>query len=208
MVISMPHDSATLPEGGITPGDQDLQIPGAFMDDVDFTATIVAGLQHAGFDPNIVVDDPSYRRRDSPPGVDHESCYRRPVAETVSDLGLEPSVYVIERDDVEWRGKTRSGRDRENIEIDDARPRSADMETASHRDVEPAHLVEQTIGTGGLIKQPIIKDDAPERWTVEPFETVRVYIVDQGSSRLRLESVHLPRMAWRIEVGRCFGIRP
>jgi len=37
---------------------------------------------------------------------------------------------------------------------------------------------EQTISTGGLIQQAIVKDTAPERWEEDPFQTVRIYIVD------------------------------
>jgi len=63
------------------------QIPGSF-DDLDFAATVAAGLQDTGFDPNIVIDDPSFRRRESPPG---SNIYRAPFAETVSDLGAIPT---------------------------------------------------------------------------------------------------------------------
>lgn len=38
-----------------------------FDDDLEFAATLAASAQDAGFDPSIVIDDPSYRRRDSPP---------------------------------------------------------------------------------------------------------------------------------------------
>ncbi|PMB65881.1 hypothetical protein BM221_008079 [Beauveria bassiana] len=44
-------------------------LPGSFADDVEFAATLAAGLKDTGFDSNIVVDDPTYRRRDSPPGT-------------------------------------------------------------------------------------------------------------------------------------------
>ncbi|OQO11380.1 hypothetical protein B0A48_05636 [Cryoendolithus antarcticus] len=36
-------------------------------DDVDFAATLAAGLSNSGFDPNVVIDDPTYHRRASPP---------------------------------------------------------------------------------------------------------------------------------------------
>ena len=65
------------------------QVPGSF-DDLDFAATVAAGLQDTGFDPNIVIDDPSFRRRESPPGSNKPSIYRTPFAETVSDLGAIP----------------------------------------------------------------------------------------------------------------------
>jgi hypothetical protein len=62
-------------------------IPGSFDDDLDFTATVAAGLQDTGFDPNIVINDPKFRRRDSPPGSNGPGLYHAPYAETVSDLG-------------------------------------------------------------------------------------------------------------------------
>ncbi|KAK7737397.1 hypothetical protein SLS53_006470 [Cytospora paraplurivora] len=64
------------------------QIPGAFADDLDFAATLAAGLQDTGFDPNIVIEDATYRRRDSPPGLNEPTAvYIQPFAETVTDLG-------------------------------------------------------------------------------------------------------------------------
>jgi hypothetical protein len=42
------------------------QMPGAFDDDLDFTAHVAAGLQDSGFDPNIVINDSDFHRRSSP----------------------------------------------------------------------------------------------------------------------------------------------
>ncbi|RDW74079.1 hypothetical protein BP5796_07521 [Coleophoma crateriformis] len=71
---------------------QSSHIPGAFEDDLDFTATLAAGLQDTGFDPNIVINDPTYRRRTSPPGSNgpetESQGYKAPFAETVTDLGV------------------------------------------------------------------------------------------------------------------------
>lgn len=65
------------------------QMPGAFADDLDFAATLAAGLQDTGFDPNIVIEDAAYRRRDSPPGSnEHTGVYMQPYSETVTDLGM------------------------------------------------------------------------------------------------------------------------
>lgn len=65
------------------------QMPGAFADDLDFAATLAAGLQDTGFDPNIVIEDAAYRRRDSPPGSnEHPEVYMQPYSETVTDLGV------------------------------------------------------------------------------------------------------------------------
>ncbi|KAE8452241.1 hypothetical protein EG329_001708 [Mollisiaceae sp. DMI_Dod_QoI] len=71
-------------------GPRSARVPGAFDDDLDFTATVAAGLQDTGFDPDIVINDPSFRRRDSPPGSNGPSIYHPPFAETVSDLGAIP----------------------------------------------------------------------------------------------------------------------
>ncbi len=71
-----------------------LHVPGAFDDDLNFTSTIAAGLQDNGFDPNIVIDDPSFRRRYSPPGFNGPTLYNTPFAETVSDLGAFPPSAV------------------------------------------------------------------------------------------------------------------
>lgn len=70
------------------------QMPGAFADDLDFTATLAAGLESSGFDPNIVIEDPSYRRRDSPPGS-NEPYYLPPSAETVTDLDFDHSQRAV-----------------------------------------------------------------------------------------------------------------
>ncbi|KHN95264.1 involucrin repeat protein [Metarhizium album ARSEF 1941] len=48
-------------------GPTSVKMPGGFADDVEFAATLAAGLEDAGFDPKIVIDDPKYSRRDSPP---------------------------------------------------------------------------------------------------------------------------------------------
>ena len=74
-------------------------MPGAFGDDIEFTATVAAGLEDSGFPSSIVVDDPSFRKRDSPPGSDSErpgsgerdisSVYQKPFYKTVTDLGQD-----------------------------------------------------------------------------------------------------------------------
>ena len=42
--------------------------PGYYGNDLEFAATLAAGLEDTGFNPSIVVDDPVFRRRDSPLG--------------------------------------------------------------------------------------------------------------------------------------------
>ena len=68
--------------------------PKGFGHDLEFAAALAAGAQEAGFDPSIVIDDPTYHRRDSPPGSENTGFYQSPFAETVSDLDAvgEPQV--------------------------------------------------------------------------------------------------------------------
>ena len=64
-------------------------MPGGFVDDIDFAATLAAGVQASGFDPAIVIDDPIYRRRDSPPGSEVTGVYRRAFMEALHDPTLD-----------------------------------------------------------------------------------------------------------------------
>ncbi|KAI9812006.1 MAG: hypothetical protein M1827_004898 [Pycnora praestabilis] len=61
---------------------------GTFGDDLEFAATLAAGLEDTGFDPSIVIDNPSYRRRDSPPGSEEPQSYQSAFTETILDMGL------------------------------------------------------------------------------------------------------------------------
>ncbi|RDA85783.1 hypothetical protein CP532_6301 [Ophiocordyceps camponoti-leonardi (nom. inval.)] len=63
--VSIDESSTAAPP---VPGPKPERMPGGFSDDIDFAATLAAGLQDSGFDPDIVINDPAYRRRDSPPG--------------------------------------------------------------------------------------------------------------------------------------------
>ena len=64
-------------------------IPGEFGDDLEFAATLAAGLEDTGFNPSIVIDDPIFRRRESPPRSERATFHISPFAETVTDLGLD-----------------------------------------------------------------------------------------------------------------------
>ena len=77
------HDSPNPPESNTTNSTAD------FGDDLVFAATLAAGLEDAGLDPSIVVDDPSFRRRDSPPGTEAPGTYRRSFARSVLDLSSD-----------------------------------------------------------------------------------------------------------------------
>ncbi|TEY43920.1 hypothetical protein BOTCAL_0361g00010 [Botryotinia calthae] len=62
-------------------------MPGAFDDDLDFTATVAAGLEDTGFNPDLVIDSPAFRKRNSPPGSNE---YKTPWAESIDDLSSTP----------------------------------------------------------------------------------------------------------------------
>lgn len=46
-----------------------------FGDDIEFAAIIAAGTEAAGFDPSVVLNDPKYHTRTSPPGSEDEGIY-------------------------------------------------------------------------------------------------------------------------------------
>ncbi|KAL9636755.1 MAG: hypothetical protein Q9204_002128, partial [Flavoplaca sp. TL-2023a] len=65
-----------------------------YGDDLDYMATVAAGSQDTGFNPSVVVDDPSFLRRDSPPGSGDDRSRRRPtttLTEVAPDIPTPPS---------------------------------------------------------------------------------------------------------------------
>ncbi|KAF3075977.1 hypothetical protein CFAM422_001195 [Trichoderma lentiforme] len=73
------------------------QMPGTFSDDLEFTATVAAGLEKSGFDPNIVIDDPDFRRRGSRP-ADAERSVEEPVPTPEDDLAKDREVVADEEE--------------------------------------------------------------------------------------------------------------
>ncbi|OTA87277.1 hypothetical protein M434DRAFT_35422 [Hypoxylon sp. CO27-5] len=80
------------------PSPKSVQTSGVFAEDPEFAANIAAGLESSGFDPNIVIDEPNYQRRDSPPVGKSKKAKRkemrgkRPV-ESESSL-IPESAYI------------------------------------------------------------------------------------------------------------------
>ena len=105
------------------PSPRAAQMPGAFGDDIDFPATLAAGLQSSGFDPNIVIEDPMYRRRDSPPGS-NDPVYVPPSCETVVDEPSERAVIPESRDVPDWETGSTPGKKsrRKRQSIDSVKP--------------------------------------------------------------------------------------
>ena len=63
-----PHNRQSPPNGAATGNNSP-----SFGNDMEFAATLAATAEDAGFDPSIVINDPKYRRRDSPPGSNERS---------------------------------------------------------------------------------------------------------------------------------------
>lgn len=82
-------------------------------EDLEFAATLAASAEDAGFDPSIVIDDPAYRRRDSPPGSNDRSM---PGG---FDDGDEPNVSKRERKRKD-KAVRRQSKDEPNGRDDDA----------------------------------------------------------------------------------------
>lgn len=57
-----PHNDSTMESSSASYGE-----------DAEFAATLAASAEDAGFDPSIVINNPTYRRRDSPPGSNERS---------------------------------------------------------------------------------------------------------------------------------------
>lgn len=70
ITLDQPGDHATtttgMPQEDILPSEERTL---EFDRDVEFAATLAAGLADTGFDPDVVVNDPTFHRRASPPGV-------------------------------------------------------------------------------------------------------------------------------------------
>ena len=62
-----PHTRQSPPNGAATGKTS------SFGNDIEFAATLAATAEDAGFDPSIVINDPKYRRRESPPGSNERS---------------------------------------------------------------------------------------------------------------------------------------
>ena len=63
-----PHNRQSPPNGDATGNNSS-----SFGNDIEFAATLAATAEDAGFDPSIVINDPKYRRRESPPGSNERS---------------------------------------------------------------------------------------------------------------------------------------
>ncbi|KAK5657324.1 hypothetical protein OQA88_3388 [Cercophora sp. LCS_1] len=94
------HETSSLRDQLESQGGYDAKNPGlstkmqgTFADDAEFAATLAAGLQSSGFDPDEVIDDRTFQRRD-PFHHSAESPYKSPNSKAVADLGIEPKLSI------------------------------------------------------------------------------------------------------------------
>ncbi|RAL63449.1 hypothetical protein DID88_003869 [Monilinia fructigena] len=68
---------------------QSSHMPGSFAEDLEFNAVVAAGLQDTGFDPNLVLGNTEFRKRNSTHSSnDHK--YKSPWAESIDDISSIP----------------------------------------------------------------------------------------------------------------------
>ncbi|KAK8924920.1 hypothetical protein VCV18_005346 [Metarhizium anisopliae] len=146
-----------------------VKMPGGFEDDIEFAATLAAGLKDTGFDPNIVIDDPEYRRRDSPPhtgdtngdgwngssfadvvtdmtskqnGVSDPGFFSEPVDMIREDPTGPSDVWNQPSDKLSKKEKKRLEKEAKRQSVDIAEPVAAEVfETGAFEDVPERQLI-------------------------------------------------------------------
>ncbi|KPM46403.1 Nonribosomal peptide synthetase 12 [Neonectria ditissima] len=129
-------------------------MPDCFAEDLEFAATLAAGLADSGFDPNLIVDDPSYTRRESPPGMqnvmDGHNVYQVPFAEAVTDLSEYDAETGVNRpksgssdSTEEWSVRTRRREMAKRQPLSSAPDRDTDIPEEIHLP-EPKSQAEDT----------------------------------------------------------------
>ncbi|KAI4170866.1 MAG: hypothetical protein LQ343_004630 [Gyalolechia ehrenbergii] len=117
-----------------------------YSDDLDFVATVAAGLQDTGFNPSIVIDDPSFRRRDSPPGSEEDLFPTAVVTEVTSeseDPRSPPHGFVEEIPEHHMPGSF--DEDEEQTSWPHPEPRERDLESTADSD-KPDHVTAELTG--------------------------------------------------------------
>ena len=68
-----------------------------YGDDLEFAATVAAGLEETGFDPFIVINDPEFSRRKSPPGLEQQRNFQASTSNAMdeSEVGSPVTEAVL-----------------------------------------------------------------------------------------------------------------
>ena len=166
------------------------RMPGGFDDDIDFAATVAAGLEHTGFDPSIVIDDPDFRRRESPPGSEQFPFHRSPFTTNLSNLGLEspgtegaPPVrgFVIGELPPTPKEVTLS---KSSIEEDELDPELTRRENNEGEEAAKRQDTEDIVQTAADLVRPAQEDEVID---VSPAYKANVEVADSGTKDLSEE---------------------
>lgn len=158
-------DRSTRTENQSTKGGKADHEPGDYGNDLEFAATLAAGLEDTGFNPSIVIDDPVFRRRDSPPrsdkvGVAEESFIaeeanrqRQDLEKEVEDItrptmpgsfdGAEEFEPILNKKDRKKREKAAKRHDIADIAVD--QPIGQASRSRNIASAEPERLDEKPI---------------------------------------------------------------
>ncbi|KAF4982557.1 hypothetical protein FZEAL_1836 [Fusarium zealandicum] len=152
------------------------QMPGGYADDLEFAATLAAGLKDTGFDPEIVIDDPSYRRRESPPGMQeangdtHGSAngsawYKRPHVETVSDATETTAPKLLPKQGLVL-GEVETPQEKTRVPLDSQRGEntvmSRELDNSESPRAEDVPLPDEVLDVSRLSKRDQRKRDKSE----------------------------------------------
>ncbi len=159
--------------------------PGYYGNDLEFAATLAAGLEDTGFNPSIVIDDPVFRRRDSPPGskkmgaakeasVAEESSRQRPDSPRMEVEHLPRSTMPGSFDGAEEYEPKLSKKDRKKREK--AAKRNAITDNTTDRYIEKASQSHDLVSA------------EPERLNEKPTDTF-----DESGDRNRSEKMISPK---------------
>ncbi|KAL6873208.1 hypothetical protein J3F83DRAFT_732464, partial [Trichoderma novae-zelandiae] len=144
------------------------QMPGTYADDLEFAATVAAGLKESGFDPNIVIDDPAFRRRDSRPGTNENPVMGRVVPEPPAEEPVSvPSKGEVRRDESQ-DDPARSGEreDEEELSLTDTEDEE-DEKTQKQRKLDALEKYLQMRRSGEITPPSPPQDKPAERPTVQ-----------------------------------------
>ena len=180
---------------GPIPSVDDPQPKANYGQDLEFAAVLAAATESAGFNPSIVVDDPTYHRRDSPPGSESTSFYRPSFADTLSDLGALHDYSVPTQ-----RGFVEGGVPSSSADEDSERGPGAEHDKAPSTTAKDVQIDAEPRVPGGFNVPEYLDDSTAEAtkagWIVRPKDLMTANL-DEGEEKSRTDKntpleVYLP----------------
>ena len=153
---------------------------GTYGEDLEFAAVLAAGLEDTGFDPSVVIDDPSFRRRDSPPRLDKVGISEGSPKIEADKTNSPPSGLVSLPQTGFVEGEVSSTHmpgafDEDEAEDMISRKKKKKKEKASRRK-SPVDTLPEKHNDSSIIESPDIPQESlrrPESSRVEPDASVR-----------------------------------